>query len=581
MNALPRWREPALRSTACCAATVVVVTALGVLCARARIVPVIIADNATIFLATDRLCDGLGLTATPPKLPLEAWDWARDWTFMTRWPAGFPLILYAARMLLGVGSAQAAIAISVLCCGVALVGWFVLVRRCLPRRLPATLIALLAAGSTLTLTNLVRPSGDTVLLAALPLVLMLAWWALGWQKRTENTDSADPCGQRSTVRGQGEPAWARLVVFGLAAGALVWVRYAAAFVPLGISVFLAIEWLWYHRVRFVHVAVFGLAASAPILALAGMNRAWGDDLPVQQQYPVGGRLSLDVDAEMFATAWHRFTQQTFYHHRPEAAWFFAVAVPLGGLVLPFALRSSRRWMAAFVSSPPLRLCVSVTAACLIMLLVMSAVFRERFHFVGLDRYYTPIRPFYYLFFIGPIAALGSRTLRVLACIPLLLAGSWLVQQDWVRTYRRVLARPGAVTPYGRRAVYFEPHSAALYEWLKARRSDHLLVLSNFHDEIALETRIPACPTPRDRAELETWIARVKRARAVNDLRVLFVLDPDNHGRRYFLLPPAELVERFELCPVPDVPERIAPYVYECAPTRQVARNLDTVARPEP
>jgi len=581
MDVRARWPVPLLRSAAWCVATAGVVAALWMLCARARIAPVIIADNATIFLAADRLYDGLGPTVPQPKLPADAWVWQRDWTLMTRWPMGFPLILCAARMLLGVGSAQAAIGVSIVCCGVALVGWFALIRRCLPNRLPATVIALLAAGSTLTVTNLVRPSADTVLLAAMPLVLLSAWWALAWGKGTEHVESEGRRGLESAARGRVDVWWARLVLFGLLAGALVWIRYAALFVPLGIGAFLAIEWFWCRRVRFVQVVVFGLAAAVPVLALVGVNRVFGDDLPMQQRYPVGDRLSLEVDADMFATAWRMFTQQTFYNHRPESVWFFAAVVPLGGLVLPFAFRGSRRLMAGFVSSPPVRLCAVTAAACLVMLLGMSAVFRERFHYAGLDRYYLPIRPFYYLFFLGGIASFRLRTVRVLACVPLLLACSWVVQQDWARAYGRELARQDEVTPYGRRAVYFEPHSAVLYEWLKAQRGDDLLVLSNFHDEIALETRIPACPTPRDRAELETWIARVKQARNVDDVRVLFVLDPDNHGRRYFLPPPSELVESFNLAPLPSVPERIAGYVFAYAQPRQFVRTQGPVARSEP
>ena len=69
-------------------ATTVVVALPAVLAAHARIAPVIVADNATVFLAADRLYEGAGLTAPPPRVPTQSWDWRCDWTGLTQWPMG-------------------------------------------------------------------------------------------------------------------------------------------------------------------------------------------------------------------------------------------------------------------------------------------------------------------------------------------------------------------------------------------------------------------------------------------------------------------------------------------------------------
>jgi hypothetical protein len=559
------------------AATAAIVAALTLLQARARVAPVIMADNATIFLAADRLYAGLGLTAPAPRVPAVPWEWHQDWTFLTQWPMGYPLILCAARWLLGVETARAAGAVGVLSCGLALVGWFALLRGCLPRRWPALLIALLAAGSTFDPTVLAYPSSDLLLLALTPLVLLISRPV--WQIRGEavGPDAAlMPDADRRCRVG-----WVRLGALGLAAGGLVWIRYAAVFVPVGIGAFLLVDWLCTRRLRGSGAAVYALGALLPLVALVVINRALGAQLPVEQQYPVGGRWSFDLRIAPWETAWHLFTAQSFYAHRPEAAWFFAAVVPLAGLLIPLVSAGSRRAMVEFLAAPAFRLCAATTLACLFMLIGLSTFFPTRFDYAGLNRYYLPIKPFYFLFFLGGFLTLRPAVARVLACIPLVLAGAWLVRQDWGRAYARLAQQPAATTPYGRQALYFEPHSTALYTWLAAQNAPELLVLSNFPDDIALETWIPACPTPRTPAELATWTERVKEARGVSDLRVLFVLDPDNHGRSYFLPPPRELIERFDLAPVAGVPESVAAYVYAPASPTGLAQKPPEAGSPQP
>ncbi|MCP4591873.1 MAG: hypothetical protein GY842_14145 [bacterium] len=543
-----RWRNPNVRRTAWVVLAVIVVAGLGLVARRLSAAPVIIADNAVILLAADRLCAGFGLTAPVPRIPSETWEWHRDWAGLTQWPAGYPLMLCGLRMLLGIGIVQAAELLNVACCGVGMIAWFVLLRRCLPRRWPAGLIALLGAMGTFTVPNLAQPSSDTVLVAWVALVLLTAWWGLGWPV----TPAAPPSRTPSPVR---------LATLGLFAGAAVWVRYAAVFLPLGMGAFLLLEWAWKRRLRWNHVVVYGVAAATPLLLLAAINRGLSGDLPVAQQYPVGDGWNVSADVQTLTTAWAHFTEQTFYAHRPEAKWFFGAVLPLGAMILPLGFRRSRLDLREFLDGAPVRLGVVIAGAGLLLLVGMTFLFRERFDYAGLDRYYRPIRPFYFLFFVGPILAFRRRHVRVLACVPLLLACSWTVNQDWGRAYRRLASRPVEVTPIGRQALYFEPHSTALYEWLRTKKDDGLLVVSNFPDEIALETWIPACPTPSDKSQLRAWGERIMRRRGVADLRVLFVLDPDNHHRRYFLPPPEDLVAQFDLVPAGGVPPKIAQYVY--------------------
>ena len=93
---------------------------------------------------------------------------------------------------------------------------------------------------------------------------------------------------------------------------------------------------------------------------------------------------------------------------------------------------------------------------------------------------------------------------------------------------------------------FEPGAADLYRWLNAQKTDNLIVISNFHDHVTLETQIPALPIPPDIETLKRWIHRIRQSRGIEEPRVIFVLDHDNRWRDYWIKPTAEVVEDFGL-----------------------------------
>jgi hypothetical protein len=205
-----------------------------------------------------------------------------------------------------------------------------------------------------------------------------------------------------------------------------------------------------------------------------------------------------------------------------------------------------------------------------MLVAASTVFHEKFDYVGLDRYYAPVRPFYFLIVVGPLLAVRARSVRVLASAGLVLAASWTVQQDWSRTVRRWTSGSRSSTPAGYWSRCFEPGAGELYAWLRGQNDARLVVLSNFSEYIALETGIAALPIPADRAVLEGWLARIRTARGVNELRVLFVMDPDNKRRSYWIPSPATIIGDLGLTRVEDCP--VQPYVYEFAASPEHSRE---------
>jgi hypothetical protein len=320
----------------------------------------------------------------------------------------------------------------------------------------------------------------------------------------------------------------------------------------------------------MHVAVFAVCAALPIAGLLALNAAYGVNTSVQEQLNLGSRFSVNLDIELVATAWQRFTEQTIYAHRPEASAVFAWIVPILGMLALLIVRRSDRSAESLTTGldesrwarhDGCYLSASIAAAMLVMLVVATACFSSKYHFVDLDRYYQPIRPLYWLLFLGPIVRLRHRWPRVVVCIALVAAGSWFVQQDAGRAYARAIAADRAATDYGRAVLRFEPGSRELFAWLKKQAAPDLVAFSNFHDDIALETGIAACPTPADAAEMNEWLERIKAARGVDELRVLFVLDPDNRNRAYFLPPVDEVIEKLDLVATEDVAGVIARYVW--------------------
>jgi hypothetical protein len=142
-------------------ATVAVGAVMLGLSAGANVAPVIEADNAYIFMAADRLFTGEGATAIPPRAPLQPWSWRADWVFLTQWPVGYPALICATRWVTGLATPRAAMMLGALSCAIGLGAWFAWARACLPRRIPALLIAVVVAGASFSVQNLVHPASDT------------------------------------------------------------------------------------------------------------------------------------------------------------------------------------------------------------------------------------------------------------------------------------------------------------------------------------------------------------------------------------------------------------------------------------
>jgi hypothetical protein len=98
--------------------------------------------------------------------------------------------------------------------------------------------------------------------------------------------------------------------------------------------------------------------------------------------------------------------------------------------------------------------------------------------------------------------------------------------------------------------------------LRQQDGPNLIVVSSFHEFITLETKIPALPIPPDPATLNQGVERICRSRGVGAAQVLFVLDPDNKWRDYWIARPAEIVRSFELQPHAGAPSIIAAYLYD-------------------
>jgi hypothetical protein len=407
-------------------------------------------------------------------------------------------------------------------------GWFVWLKRCVPAGVTGVLIAAVAAGCSVSTAWLVNPSTDLLLTAALPFVLLFTAEAL------RNLTSEAP--HRSRAR---STAW--LVAAGLTAGELFWVRYASIFVPLAVAFYLLVEWR-HRKIGLRQIGVFGVSAAIPIVTLLLINHSFGTGGTLRTQLNLGHTVQLDLSPRLLGHAWWNFPDLGFYDHHPLSHWIYA-AWPMV-IVVALLAPVTRRALRSFMSVPPIMLSTIVVVTLLAMLVGTTALFGDKYDYVGLARYYAPIKPLYFLLFVAPLMLIPRRVVRALIVVALLVACSWLVRQSWSRPYKTWLHADREATPYGQWSRCFEPGAANLYGWLTEQDASELIVVSNFHEYIALETGIPALPIPEDPATLDTWVERIQRAREIREARVLFVLDRDNRWRDYWIKPFDEVIRTF-------------------------------------
>ncbi len=528
------------------AAFAMVVAVLAILPGRTAIPPLVESDYCYQLIAADRLFDGQGLTSPPPAAPFQSWEWTKDWGFLTNWPVGYSILVVALRKVLHLSTLDACRWISVAACATALVGWFAWTRRIVPCGLAGWLLSVVAAACAVSAASLINPSTDALLVAALPIVMLLAIVAV------EMPDGSGDVRTRLLSRGL-------FVALGLLTGGLFWIRYASIFVPLAIGVFLALEWRLRRRLRVVQMVFYVLGALTPIVALLALHRAYGGSDSAHSQLNLGHGIGWGFTFSHILRTWWMFTDLGFYDHRHVGHWLYAMW-PIGLTAIGLAMRPLHAAVRSFLGTQATILSLCVLFSGLGMLLCASTLFCGKFDYVGLDRYYVPLRPLYFVLFVAPVVLAGRRSLRLLACVALLIAASWTFQQEWSRTYRRWLASDRPVTAYGQWSRCFEPGAADLFGWLRAQQGPELVVVSNFHEYVTLETGIPALPIPPHREALAGWLGRVCEARGVNDLRVLFVLDPDNKWRGAWIPKPARVIEEFRLTRAADAPSYV--YVYQ-------------------
>jgi hypothetical protein len=511
---------------------------LAILPGRTRIAPLVESDYCYQLAAADRMLDGKGLTAGQPVAPFQPWDWTHDWGFLTNWPAGYSLLIVGLRRAFQVTTLAACGWINIFGCATAVVGWFVWTRRLIPRGVAGVLVSAVAAGCAVSVGLLINPSTDVLLVALAPIVMLLTVQAI-------EDDSGHVTG-------------GRLAAAGLLAGGLFWIRYASIFLPFAVAAFLLLRWRC-RRLCFTHAVLFGVCAAAPILALLGINRLYGPPASAQAQLNLGHAAGFDLSWPLFARAWWMFSDLGYYEHRVATHWMFALW-PAVFLLTIAAVRRIRAAATKFLSTPPIALSCCTLVSALAMLIAASTLFRGKFDYVGLERYYLSIRPLYFALFVAPLALLTFRGVRLAMCMAMVLAGSWTVGQEWSRTYGRWLAADRPVTPFGQWSRCFEPGAAEVFRWLRSQNSPELVVVSNFHEYIALETGIAALPIPPGREALHSWLAGIRKARDISETHVVFVLDPDNRWRDHWILPPQSVITGFALKPLP-FPPPLGRYVY--------------------
>jgi len=565
----PRWRWVLL-------GTLAVSLGLALLPHRTEIPPNIESDYCYLLLAADRFHDGKGLTSLAPQAPHQPWEWRYDWGWLTQWPIGYPLLVAGVRRMLGGTTINACLWINLVACALALVGWFAWVRYCAPRGVGGWLLAGVAAGCAVSTASLINPTTDILLVALIPLVLFCAVRALRYAASGQG--SLSPCEPRASARADAPsakvsardtlipPQNVRLrslvwfAVTGLAAGGLFWVRYAAMFVPLALGIYFTYAWAR-QRVRWGCVAVYTAAGLLPVVALLGLHRLHSADASAQAQLNLGSTAALDFSPTLLQEAWWTFTGMHFYDYLWYSHWLFALWP--GVLVLGVCcVRPARRAFLRFLATPGVGLSALLLICLFGMLVGTTAVFGDKYHYTTLERYYFPGRPLYFLLFAAPLLLIPRRTVGVLACAGLLVAAYWTVGYEWSRPYQRWLAANRPVTPYGRWAIALSPGSGELFDWLKRQAEPGLVVTSNWHDHIALETGLATIPLPPDATALQRWLERIRTARGVDSVSVLFVLDPDNGYRQYYLPEPTEVVQRFDLSRKASVPAAVAAWVFE-------------------
>ena len=138
-----------------------------------------------------------------------------------------------------------------------------------------------------------------------------------------------------------------------------------------------------------------------MFALLTVNRVFGSD-SMQTQLNLGRTIGFDFSPQLVARAWWNFTDLGFYDYHALSHWVFALW-PVALVGIGVCVRPVRERLRPFATAPTVRLSALVLAVFLGVLITTTAVFGDKFDYVGLERYYLPARPFYLLLFVAPVA----------------------------------------------------------------------------------------------------------------------------------------------------------------------------------
>lgn len=511
---------------------VLVVVVLTLLPQRTSIAPMVESDYCYLLTAADRFYDGQGLTATSPVAPNQPWHWSQDWSFVTKWPMGYPLLVWTFRSAFGFSTIQACQWISLVSCALALVGWFVFIKRALPDGITGTLLASVAAGCSVTTASLINPSSDIIVVAILPWILLCI----------STTIPTHPC---NDFECDSQKITLKLAFIGVVSGMIFWMRFAGIFIPIAISVYLFMAFYFHRVIRFRHWLIYSGFAFIPVVSLLMINQVFGSSESVQTQLNLGTSIQINFSLALLTHAWSNFTKFGFYDYVSISQGLYA----FWPVIMMFAvifIRPLRNRISTFIKMPAIGLSICLVTTLLIMLVTATAVFGDKYNYVGLQRYYLTVKPLYFLLFVGPLCFIPRRLIRIILCVAMIVCCNWLIRVEWSKPYSKWLAADRPVTDYGQWSRCFEPDANSMYRWLHQQANPYLIVVSNFHEYIMLETKIPTIPIPKDMPTLNRWIERICESRSITDPRVLFVLNPDNQWRNYWIPEPDVIIQKFQL-----------------------------------
>ncbi|MBI3834975.1 MAG: hypothetical protein HY287_11655 [Planctomycetes bacterium] len=546
------------------AAVVCLTIVIALLPGRLHVAPLIESDYAYTFIAVDRAMQGHGFTAPPPVAPFVPYEWHGDWEFLTHWPEGYPAILFALRLATGWTTIDAARWLGVVATAAAFVGWFTWIRTNLPRGVAAFLLACVGAVSSVSVGTLVNPSTDLLVTAALP-YLLLSVRRFESRSKSLGNNQVENCGpdEGPLPYGRGSeihvPACKSndatvrpnihfaILAIGLYAGTLFWIRYASIFVPVGLTIYLLTRKCEKLRRRLKGFLTFSVGAAIPIVGLLALNSSKTHSSSIQGQLNLGSRVNLAFSWDLVSKAWGEFTNLGFYDSHAWTRYCFAIW-PVALVVVVALIPAARSRAKKFLSQSGMRLSLTMVAMLLGMLIVATGCFGEKFHYIGLDRYYVPIRPLYFLLFVGPVLYIPRRIVRAAAALVFLVAMNWTLRQEWSRDYAKARSADRIATLYGEWGRCFEHVAHELYASLTKFQSPGIFLVSNFPDYITLETGIPCSPIPRDQTQLNEWLTRAQQIRGVTDIKPVFVLDPSARWRSHWIPTTESIVAEFKLHP---------------------------------